>query len=50
MTNEEKRLTILEDKVARLTDLIKSIVEADNGISISTSNWLLEELDELEEC
>jgi hypothetical protein len=44
MTTEEK-VEYLEDKLARTIQLIKFIVRMDSGLSKDNTDWLLEQID-----
>lgn len=48
MTQEEK-INYLEDKLARTIELIKLMVHLDDGLNAKDANWLLEQIDELQE-
>lgn len=38
-----------EEKLNELIELIKYIIQVDDGIAINRANWLLEQLDNLKE-
>lgn len=48
MTTEE-RVNYLEDKLARTIELIKLIVHLDDGLNAKDANWVLEQIDELQQ-
>ena len=48
MTTEE-RVKYLEDKLVRTIELIKLIVHLDDGLNAKDANWVLEQIDELQQ-
>lgn len=48
MTSEEK-INKLEEKFGELIELLKFIIQVDDGINVKQANWILEQLDNLRE-
>ncbi len=48
MTTEEK-VNYLEDKLARVLEVLKLMVHLDNGLNAKNANWVLEQIDELQQ-
>ena len=48
MTLEEK-VDYLEDKLVRTIEVLKLLVQVDNGLGKDTTEWLLEQVEELQE-
>ena len=40
---------MIEEKLNELIDLIKYIIQVDDGIKANHANWILKQLDELKE-
>ena len=48
MTSEEK-IKKLEEKFGELIELLKFIIQVNDGINVKQANWILEQLDNLQE-
>ena len=48
MTLEEK-VEYLEDKLARTIEVLKLLIKVDNGLSNDTTDWLVGQVEELQE-
>ena len=48
MTQEEK-INYLEDKLARTLEVLKLLVQLTSGLSKSNTEWLLEQVEELQQ-
>jgi hypothetical protein len=45
----EEKVDYLEDKLARTIEVLKLLVQVDNGLGKDTTEWLLEQVEELQE-
>lgn len=48
MTLEEK-VEYLEDRLARTIEVVKLLIRVDNGLSKDTTDWLVGQIEELQE-
>lgn len=48
MTTEEK-VEYLEDKLARVLEVLKLFVQIDNGLTKADTEWLVDQIEELQQ-